>query len=290
VAEHSFGGPWTERKLKCLRDYLNAYRTIFTANPRARYFRTWYVDAFAGTGSRSTAAADMPLLDIYNDAEAQAYQEGSAKIALGLSSPFDRYLFIEKARTRANELRRVIKSEFLPLDNRCELRSGEANAELRKWCSQRDWSKERAVVFLDPYGMQVEWWTIETLAATKGIDLWYLFPGIARLLPRDGNIPEPWRNRLDALLGAGTWPARFLQTVTQPGLFGNTENVERRVSDAAVGDFIRERLATCFGNKVASTLILRNSKSSPLYYLCFAASNERGAGPALRIANSILGD
>jgi hypothetical protein len=38
MVEHSFGGPWTERKLKCLRDYLSAYRTIFTGNPRARYF------------------------------------------------------------------------------------------------------------------------------------------------------------------------------------------------------------------------------------------------------------
>jgi three-Cys-motif partner protein len=157
MAEHSFGGPWTERKLKCLRDYLNAYRTIFTANPRARYFRTWYVDAFAGTGSRSTAPADMPLLDIYEDAETQAYQDGNAKIALSLSSPFDQYLFIEKARTHANELRHVIKSQFLQLDDRCEIRSGEANAEIRKWCGERDWSKERAVVFLDPYGMQVEW-------------------------------------------------------------------------------------------------------------------------------------
>jgi len=46
MVEHSFGGPWTERKLKCLRDYLCAYRAIFTGNEKARYFRTWYVDAF----------------------------------------------------------------------------------------------------------------------------------------------------------------------------------------------------------------------------------------------------
>jgi hypothetical protein len=60
MAEHSFGGPWTERKLKCLRDYLSAYRTIFTGNPKARYFSTWYIDAFAGTGSRTTAADTNP--------------------------------------------------------------------------------------------------------------------------------------------------------------------------------------------------------------------------------------
>ena len=72
MVERSFGGPWTERKLKCLGDYLKAYRTIFTGNPKARYFRTWYVDAFAGTGSRSTATDDAPLLDIYDDKDANA--------------------------------------------------------------------------------------------------------------------------------------------------------------------------------------------------------------------------
>ena len=162
MVEHSFGGPWTERKLKCLRDYLNGYRTIFTGNPRARYFRTWYVDAFAGTGSRSAAAPDAPLLDSYTDTEAKEYQDGSVRIALGLSSPFDQYLFIEKSRKRAGELRRVITTDYAPLDDRCDIRTGEANAEIRKWCAERDWSKERAVVFLDPYGMQVEWETVKT--------------------------------------------------------------------------------------------------------------------------------
>jgi three-Cys-motif partner protein len=181
MVEHSFGGPWTERKLKCLRDYLCAYRTIFTGNEKASYFRTWYVDAFAGTGSRT--AADLPLLDSDDDAEAKAYQEGSARIALDLPSPFDQYFFIEKSRKHADELQRVITTDYTKLDDRCEIRTGEANAEIRKWCAARDWKKDRAVVFLDPYGMQVEWATIQTLASTKGIDLWYLFPGIARLLP-----------------------------------------------------------------------------------------------------------
>jgi three-Cys-motif partner protein len=138
--------------------------------------------------------------------------------------------------------------------------------------------------------MQVEWSTIQTLAATKGIDLWYLFPNIARLLPRDGNIPAKWKKRLDLLLGTDAWQARFLQTTRQLGLFGETENVERTATEDAIKDFIHERLATCFGSKVARGLILRNSKSSPLYYLCFAASNQRGSGPALKIANSILAD
>jgi three-Cys-motif partner protein len=290
MVEHSFGGPWTERKLKCLRDYLTAYRTIFTGNEKASYFHTWYVDAFAGTGSRTAAEADLPLLDINDDPEAKAYQEGSARIALGLPSPFHKYLFIEKARKHADELQRVIATDYAKLDDRCEIRIGEANAEIRKWCASRDWNKERAVVFLDPYGMQVEWATIQTLASTKGIDLWYLFPGIARLLRHDGKIDEKWGARLDILLGTAAWRTRFFPTERRADLFGDIENVERTVTEEAIESFIHERLATCFGKNVGRGLILRNSKRSPLYFLCFAASNDRGAKTALRIANSIIGD
>jgi three-Cys-motif partner protein len=289
MVEHSFGGPWTERKLRCLRDYLTAYRTIFDGNPKARYFRTWYGDAFAGTGSRTTTA-ETPLLDIYSDTEAQEYQSGSARIALGLPSPFHNYLFIEKSRKRVTELQSAIKSDFSQLFDRCQFSTRDANVQLKEWCEARDWSKERAVIFLDPYGMQVEWSTIETLAATKGVDLWYLFPNIARLLRHDGNIDEKWKARLDTLLGTDEWRTRFFQSYRRTDLFGEMEGVERNATEAAIESFILERLATCFGKKVAKGLILRNSKKSALYFLCFAASNERGAKPALNIANSILDD
>jgi three-Cys-motif partner protein len=288
MIEHSFGGPWTEVKLNCLRNYLNAYRNIFTANERAQYFETWYVDAFAGTGSRSKLSTETPLLDIYEDAETKAYQNGSSKIALGLASPFKRYLFIERSPKFAVELQKVIQSEFPLLRNRCEIHSGDANDEITKWCNGRDWSKERAVVFLDPYGMQVEWGTIQTLASTGGVDLWYLFPNITRLLPRDGKIFDSNKRRLSILFGTDEWLETFLPMVTRTDLFGNTENTERRVDEKAVGNFIMERLATCFGKKVANYLVLKNSKLSPLYYLCFAAANEKGAKTALRIANHIL--
>jgi three-Cys-motif partner protein len=138
--------------------------------------------------------------------------------------------------------------------------------------------------------MQVEWSTIQTLAATKGVDLWYLFPGIARLLRHDGNIPEAWKKRLDTLLGTDAWRTRFFQIQRKLGLFGETEDVKRTATEAAIETFIHERLATCFGKKVGKGIILRNSKSSPLYFLCFAASNERGARAALNIANSIIDD
>jgi hypothetical protein len=37
MVEHSFGGPWTERKLKCLRDYLRI--PLEKPAPRAKLLR-----------------------------------------------------------------------------------------------------------------------------------------------------------------------------------------------------------------------------------------------------------
>jgi three-Cys-motif partner protein len=287
MVEHSFGGSWTEQKLLYLRKYLEAYRTIFTRNPKAQYFTTWYVDAFAGTGWRSPRrpydGVAKGFFGVYRD-EAKKYQDGSAKIALSLSSPFDKYLFIEKVQKRANELRRVIRSEFPSLESRCHTLTGDANAEIRKWCSERNWSQERAVVFLDPYGMQVEWETIKALAATGGIDLWYLFPAIPRV------IRPTLKKRLNTLFGTDEWQTRFLQTRRRRGFFSDFEEVQRTATERTIKQFIHERLATCFGKRVAKAIVLRNSKSSPLYFLCFATANECGAPAVLKIANSILED
>lgn len=52
----------------------------------------------------------------------------------------------------------------------------EANACLTAWCRKTDWTTNRAVVFLDPYGMQVGWPLIQAIAKTEAVDLWILFP------------------------------------------------------------------------------------------------------------------
>jgi len=149
MIEHTFGGDWTEDKLTRLAKYLAAYRSVFTGNVKARHFTTWYVDAFAGTGSRSasegTTTGQGLADDVYEDAESARYRDGSAKIALGLTSPFDRYLFVEKSKSRINELGNLIRRDFPSLAARCELKQGDANTVLCAWCKERDWITERAV-------------------------------------------------------------------------------------------------------------------------------------------------
>ncbi len=125
------------------------------------------------------------------------------------------------------------------------------------------------------------------LGATKGVDLWYLFPmSLLRLLKRDGVIEPKWRERLDAVFGTCEWEPRFYERSQSP-LFDDLEVVERTATVENVRRFIEERLKTCFAD-VAEGSVLKNSRSSPLFLLCFAVANKRGAPIAMRIAQSIL--
>jgi three-Cys-motif partner protein len=59
----------------------------------------------------------------------------------------------------------------------------DANVLVRAICKGNRWRapraagrSARAVLFLDPYGMQVEWQTLQSIRETRAIDLLYLFP------------------------------------------------------------------------------------------------------------------
>lgn len=247
------------------------------------------MDAFAGTGTRKIG--DAPAVgfreDSVGDSEVGAYLEGSALIALGLESPFDRYLFIEKARYRLDELKRITHEDFPQLTNRCMFQQEDANVAIERWVNERNWKKERAVVFLDPYGLQVSWKTVELLGQTKAVDLWYLFHSPARLLTRDGVIEESWRRKLTDLFGTPEWENHFYKRSIEPSLFGEYERTERDVTVENIQKFIHDRLQTCFA-AVAPSLVLRNSTGSPQFVLCVASANEKGAAIAIPIAKSLL--
>ena len=117
---------------------------------------------------------------------------------------FHRYVFIDSKASHIGALRKVVDREFLDLKERCELVQEDANVWLQRWCSSEDWRSHRAVVFLDPYGMSVEWKTIEAIANTKAIDLWVLFPfaiGANRMMPNDVLPDKGWGLVLTRVLG-----------------------------------------------------------------------------------------
>ncbi|MBC7527616.1 MAG: three-Cys-motif partner protein TcmP, partial [Chthonomonadaceae bacterium] len=256
-----FGGSWTEDKLRIVRAYLIAYRTIFTGNEKAKFLRTIYVDAFAHTGQR-TSRGEMivqePLFSAEDEPQLQAFFKGSVRNALELDSPFDHYVFIEKNQIAFRELEKTV-SEY-PLRS-TETLLGDANEVLSRWCAQTDWKRNRAVVFLDPFGMQVEWPLLETLAKTKGIDLWMLFPvsTVLRTLPNAGEPPKEWAERLTKTFGTEDWKNEFYSTQESITLFEDEETLYRDADIERVQAFVVSRLTEIFVGVSPKPMILKNS-------------------------------
>lgn len=292
----SFGGNWTQDKLQRLDKYLRAYTKIFHTNPRARYLTTTYVDAFASTGSIAVGVKSLeksslpPELD---EPEAQEFLKGSARIALEVEPAFNHYLFIERDAGRAKELE-TLKALYPSRSNSIQVENAEANKYLEGWFSTTDWSSNRAVLFLDPYGMQVEWSLLEAIAHTHAIDVWLLFPigmGVNRLLTRNQLPPSAWAERITKTLGTSEWIQEFYPIKTEPTLFGDIESQGKDTDFARIADYFVRRLKTLFPDGVAENpLLLRNSNNVPLYLLCFATGSQKDTArnAAKRIAQDIL--
>ncbi len=291
---HQFGGYWTEQKLDVLVKYLQAYTTAL----KKTSFEKIYIDAFAGTGYREAPSAPRgqnesvmpPLFPDLAEQDPQNLLEGSVRRALASVPRFDRYVFIERDAAHCRQLE-GLRDEFVELKDDIEILQGDANRKITDLCKE-NWRTRRAVLFLDPYGMQVEWSTIEAVGRTRAIDLWILFPlgmGVNRLLKRSGDIPESWKRRLDLLLGTRDWYDEFYQVERTPDLFGNEVEQVVKASTDTIGQYFLQRLNTVFAGVAPKPAVLRNSRNVPLYLLCFAVSNPgQGKEIALRIANHLL--
>lgn len=78
---------------------------------------------------------------------------------------------------------------------------------------------QRAVVFLDPYGMSVRWDTLRFLAETSRADIWYLFPlhATLRQLSHDHAALDPSkRAALNEVFGTSGWETRFYEHQPAP--------------------------------------------------------------------------
>ncbi len=287
---HRFGGDWTSTKLEILKGYLGAYTTALKNQP----FKTAYIDAFAGTGYRTLQQAGSDADTLFPDLAEEAPQtllDGSARLALKIEPRFDRYIFVERDPDRCEQLERL-REEFPGLASDIWVEQGDANRIIQDLCG-KNWSQRRAVLFLDPYGMQVEWATIEKIARTGAIDLWLLFPlgiGVNRLLPRSGQIPEGWRNRLNVLLGTTDWYEAFYRRETKKTLFGDEETTLVKEKMEVIGEYFVQRLKTVFREVAPKPKVLMNSSHCPLYLFCFAVGspNPGARKIALRIARHIL--
>lgn len=282
-SKHAFGGPWTEIKLDAISEYLEFYQGAL----KNQGFETWYVDAFAGTGDRHAKVLTGGLFELQPIAEEEQILDGSARKALQIDPPFAHYWFAEMHKGRQRALA-ALRDEF-PHDIR--VYPGDANTGLRELFSAPPWSggptswKQRAVVFLDPYGMSVGFDTLEMLAATKRVDVWYLFPraAVIQQLAKDfRGVDDKKQASLARIFGCDDWVERFYKpSGVQVGLFDEPAVVtsHRTVSGTEIAAFAKERFETIFAY-VSSPLPLLVNGSDFFELYCF--SNNPPAIPLIK--------
>ncbi len=216
----------------------------------------------------------------------ESYADGSARIVLQVEPGFSKYIFIEKTKDRFDKLE-SLKKDFPDEANKIILIHADANSYITDLCTNYIWKKHRAVLFLDPFGMQVRWDTMKAIAKTKAIDLWYLFPlgvGVNRLLKKEiKEISEAWGKKLDDIFGTPDWRDVIYRTEKVKTLFGEEKTVIKDADFAKIIDFFVGRLKTIFAGVAENPKLLRNSKNNPIYLLCFASGNSRGAKAAIKL-------
>lgn len=284
MAQRPFAGGGTVKKLNTLSDYLSFYTRALSGK-----FLLSYLDAFAGTGV-IPLANQLPLLS--EVAETASVIEGSAIRALRLEKPFDKYVFVD-ARAKNVAALNELMTQFPELHDRVVIQRGDANASVVEFCRQLT-PKDRAVVFLDPFGNQVRWTTIEVIAATSNVDLWYLFPaglGVTRQVTNDGRILADAEDSLDRLFGNSEWRQAVLEEHSRADLFGEIDGGNRKIANAdSVTRHMISQMRTVFRGGVLERWLPLGKRGRHEYSLLFAWSNpsEKAAALARRVATDIM--
>jgi three-Cys-motif partner protein len=206
LSDHEFGGVSTDLKLSVVERYLSAFTTAL----RGKFKELWYIDAFAGTGERTVklAARDSDLFDAAQEEQIERHR-GSARIAIETAPPFDRLIFMDKDPRHCEALRELRTGHPA---RQIEILEGDSNSAIKKVVQRSSWKGITAVMFLDPYGMSVDWQTLESIRTTEAIDVWYLvsLSGLFRQAARRADaLDEPKRAALTRMLGNSDWESAW---------------------------------------------------------------------------------
>lgn len=261
-------GRWSEDKLDLLGKYLESYTKILKNWSLCKGF--YYIDAFAGTGKPKAK-------------DEERFIEGSPARALNIKHPFTKYFFIEKSDWRTSKLE-SLKKEFNNLE--IEIINDDCNKVLLDLIPILNYKfYRRAFVFLDPFGMSLEWDIIQKLASTKTIEIFLNLPLMAMnrdyLINNHNNLTQKKIEKMNNFWGSSDWQDFYLEV---PTLFGTKQKIKKDIDPKKISDSFIKRLKTIFPF-VSSPLIMRNSTNAPLYCLIFAGHNEKGG----KIAENIFG-
>lgn len=290
----SWGGQWTEEKLDAFEKYVNAYLTIMNPNREKYHWKLIYFDGFAGSGSRnddSSQAVSELMLDLFKDEyideeELNTYK-GAAERVLGIKqNGFDQYVFVDKNKNSSQQLKNQL--EPFAQGRNLVFKTSDANEQVITLAKAMHQNKNLAsLILLDPFGMQVDWKSIELLKGTR-TDLWILIPTgviVNRLLDRKGELT--YIDKLTSFFGKDESFLKdyFYKKKTVDTLFGEKEIIEKvKKPIEKIAELYIEQLKTIFEYVTEKPLVLYNSRKTPIFHFACASNNST----AIKIASQII--
>ena len=287
VKEHisEWGGKWTEKKLDAFSKYVWSYLTIMKKFP---YWKTIYFDGFAGSGSRKKEKSKLFIQLKLTEEDERVYKSSAERVlTIKDDLTFDYYYFIDTKKSSIQKLETKLMSLEISKDRSLAFRTGDANKWLKELSRTLKTKKFSALIFLDPFGMQIDWQSIESFKETRS-DIWILIPTgviVNRLLDKKGELK--FLKKLQSFFGLSEEQIRkeFYETKVEDTLFGEAE-ITRKVLQPIekISYLYLKRLNTIWGYTISKPLRLDNNHGFPIFHFAFASNNEN----AVKIANQII--
>lgn len=279
----SWGGAWTEKKLAAFSKYVWSYLTIMKKYP---YWETIYFDGFVGSGSRKNKDKEELFTQLSITEEEVDTYTGAAERVLNIEElGFNYYYFIDNDIKSLSELEERLNSKFKGKE--LIFRPGDANKELKKLANAFNIKKLAALVLLDPFGMQLNWESIESLKGTRS-DVWILIPSgviINRLLDRKGELK--FSDKLECFFGLTIEEIKqyFYTENKVQTLFGMEDQITK-VSEPIkkIATLYANRMKTIWDFVTEEPLVLHNKTGAPIFHFVFASNNKH----AYKIAKDII--
>lgn len=179
-----------------------------------------------------SATAKTTLFDELGISEEETNDRGAAERVLNLKDGlgFDYHYFIDMDAQSIQSLENKLKSLPAAQGKSLNFKSGDSNHWLDELCKALKSSKKfAALVFLDPFGMQIDWESIAQFKGTRS-DVWLLVPTgviVNRLLDRKGELKNI--GKLQSFFGLPENEIReiFYQKEVHHTLFGEQEVVKK---------------------------------------------------------------
>ncbi len=209
---------------------------------------------------------------------------GSPLNALNLAKKFDEYHFIDLDANRVARLRQLcegIRNAYVHQGECSEVLLRDLFPKF-KFADYR-----RALCFIDPYGMHLNWNVLATAGKMKSIEIFLNFPVMdinRNAKKKDLSLVNPAdRARMTAFWGDETWHAAMFAPSIQDNFFGqlegedeNTPELEKNDNESFAAAF-QLRLKEVAGFKfVPAPIPMKNSRKAIVYYLFFAGNDPTG--------------